>query len=101
MAGTVTNSTVSLGTDLAPGQRRSTKNAFHSRKVRFRCMYKRHKVLQRYRRSLPRQKGRIGKIYVAGLQPAATFGSAVVGMSDHELHQARRVMLSYRVLRHR
>eukprot|EP00959_Pyramimonas_sp_CCMP1952_P308283 6451768-Pyramimonas_sp.AAC.1 len=50
---------------------------------------------------LPRQKGRIGKIYIAGVTPAATFGSAVVGLSDWELSQARRVLLSYKPPFHR
>eukprot|EP00959_Pyramimonas_sp_CCMP1952_P178747 3736121-Pyramimonas_sp.AAC.1 len=57
-AGLVTNSTVSLGTDLAPGQVRSARNALWKRRSRFDSMFKRHKKLQKMRGRLPRQKGR-------------------------------------------
>eukprot|EP00959_Pyramimonas_sp_CCMP1952_P332450 6961629-Pyramimonas_sp.AAC.1 len=101
MAGTVTNSAVVLGTDLATGQRRGAKNAGWKRRQRLRQMHARHKILKRYRGRLPRQKGRIGKNYVAGVSPAATFGAAVGGLNDTELQGAQRVMLTYKPPYHR
>jgi len=43
----------------------------------------------------------MGNIYVAGVLPAACFGSAVVGMSNYELQDARRVLLPCHPPRHR
>eukprot|EP00959_Pyramimonas_sp_CCMP1952_P358030 7496520-Pyramimonas_sp.AAC.1 len=79
MAGQVSTGIVSLGSDLAPGRRRGARRATWKRKQRFQDMRKRHRVLQRYTRALPRQRGRMGNIYTAGVLPAATFGSAIVG----------------------
>eukprot|EP00959_Pyramimonas_sp_CCMP1952_P015097 319506-Pyramimonas_sp.AAC.1 len=58
-------------------------------------MIRRRRRLQRYRKALPRDKHRIGKIYTAGVKPAVSFGDTVTGMSDAELKRARGVMLSY------
>eukprot|EP00959_Pyramimonas_sp_CCMP1952_P420187 8801087-Pyramimonas_sp.AAC.1 len=55
----------------------------------------------RYRSALPRNKSRMGEIYICGVLPAASFGSSVVGMSQGELQVAQRVLLSSRPPRHR
>eukprot|EP00959_Pyramimonas_sp_CCMP1952_P000843 16807-Pyramimonas_sp.AAC.1 len=63
-------------------------------------MVKRHRVLKRFQRALPRDRGRIGKNYTAGVKPALTFGDTIVSMTDAELRRARRVLLSFQASRH-
>eukprot|EP00959_Pyramimonas_sp_CCMP1952_P359416 7525921-Pyramimonas_sp.AAC.1 len=48
-------------------------------------MVRRHRKLKRSTGALPRDKGRIGKIYTAGVRPAVSFGDAVTGCTDAEL----------------
>eukprot|EP00959_Pyramimonas_sp_CCMP1952_P160014 3346986-Pyramimonas_sp.AAC.1 len=43
----------------------------------------------------------MGKIYTAGVLPAATFGSAIVWVSNGELREGQRVLLSYKPPRHK
>eukprot|EP00959_Pyramimonas_sp_CCMP1952_P110737 2316850-Pyramimonas_sp.AAC.1 len=74
LAGTVGAHVVSLGVDLAPGVERNTKQALGKRKARVAGMICRRRRLQRYRKALPRDKYRIGKIYTAGVKPAVSFG---------------------------
>ena len=71
------------------------------RRARLACMRLRGKLLHKYRRTLPRQHSRVGKIVLCGIKPAVSYGDKVLGMSDHELRKARRLMLSFQAPRHR
>eukprot|EP00959_Pyramimonas_sp_CCMP1952_P013398 282538-Pyramimonas_sp.AAC.1 len=91
---------VTLGCDLAPGGERCRKGRLSKGRVRLKNMIRRHRILCGYRKSLPRERFRIGKIYAAGVKPGLAFGDAVVGMSDAEFKRARSVMLSWQAPRH-
>eukprot|EP00959_Pyramimonas_sp_CCMP1952_P148654 3109894-Pyramimonas_sp.AAC.1 len=58
----------------------------------------RRKILRRFREMLPRNKGRIGQIYTAGVSPAATFGPAIAGMGDKEMREAQKWLTSHRII---
>ena len=88
------NAVVSLGCDLAPGQRRACKGGLLQRKTRFQSMRKRHGFIKYFRKKLPRDRSRMGKIYISGVRPGAGYGSMILGMSDKELAELRTVLLS-------
>ena len=100
LAGTVGTHVISLGCDLAPGGRRNKKGHLNMIKGRLKDMVRRHRILLRYRKALPRDRARLGKIYTTGVKPGLSFGDTVVGMTDAELKSARSVMLSFQAPRH-
>ena len=75
LAGTVGTHVISLGCDLAPGGHRSKKGHLKRRKGRIKDMIRRHRILVRYRKALPRDRARLGKIYTTGVKPGLSFGT--------------------------
>ena len=100
LAGEVGTHAVSLGCDLAPGGSRGARGHLKKRKQRFADMTRRHRLLRKYRKALPRERFRIGKIYTAGVKPALSFGDTVIGMTDGELKRGRNVLMSYQAPHH-
>eukprot|EP00959_Pyramimonas_sp_CCMP1952_P402094 8425903-Pyramimonas_sp.AAC.1 len=85
---------MTLGVGLAPGQGLRARRARARRRDRFHQMRVRKRTLQHYRKKLPRDKGRMTKIFIAGVRPAASFGAVVLWISDKELTQLRFVLMS-------
>eukprot|EP00959_Pyramimonas_sp_CCMP1952_P460819 9480520-Pyramimonas_sp.AAC.2 len=61
----------------------------------------RSRLLQHYKKKRPRDRAHINKIYVAGVRPAAGFGSMVLGASDQKLASLRSVLMSGKSPAHR
>ena len=90
-----------LGVDFAPGRPRGSTGCGVKRRKRLARMRLRHRKLLRFQGMLPRQKGRMAKIYVAGVRPGAAYGCSVNGFSDAELTALRKVLLASQAPRHR
>ena len=95
-AGRAAASAENLGVDFCPGGRRAAKGGCTKRRKRFQRLALRQIKLCRIRRSLAVKKARMGSIYIVGARPAATYGSAVQGVSEAELRQLRRTLLQGR-----
>ncbi len=78
-----------LGIDFAPGRARSAQSKGGKRSGRLRGLARK---LIPFRRLCKILGGKASKIFVAGPLPFATYGSAVNGMSDHEVLRLRRAM---------
>ena len=66
-----------------------------TRRARLAAAVSRTKKLQRYARAIKRP-GRLGKIYVAGVKPAAGYGTGVNGLDDKEWARLQTIMLAPR-----
>ena len=64
-----------------------------TRCMRLQALARRHRKLQRVRRSMTHQVSKLGLIYTLGAKPAVSYGAAVQGFSNHELHRVRVTLL--------
>ena len=101
LAGTVSAAAVTLGVDLAPGRSRGAAGAADKLRARFRTAVLRHRRLKRIARRLTKSKRALGKIYVAGVKPAMTFGATVNAISTAEWRKASAMILTQSLPAHR
>eukprot|EP00973_Karenia_brevis_P093341 12416909-Karenia_brevis.AAC.1 len=74
-AGECASAGKNLGIDYAPGVARGVKGATKVLRKRLGSMHMRAKKLKKWTKRLLRDKGRMGKIYTAGLRPAVDYGA--------------------------